>query len=120
MNESREQIINAELEKLSTYLKIDTNEKSWQFDLQKELKATNIYYKVYRIIGMIFFGGAAIMGLVALIADGETIFGILIKEQYLYQSILITSIAGMFSFVGRIELKKERIKTVLLLKDLIK
>ena len=71
MNESTELVINAELEKLSTYLKIETNEKSWQFDLQKELKATNIYYKVYRIIGMIFFGGAAIMGLVALIADAK-------------------------------------------------
>ena len=60
------------------------------------------------------------MGLVALIADGETIFGILIKEQYLYQSIIITSIAGMFSFAGIFELKKERIKTFLLLNDLIK
>lgn len=84
MNESSEQVIDKKMDEFRKNLKIDINENDVQNSLIKELKRTNISYKIARVIGTIFFGGAAIMGLVALMADGGTVFGILIKEQYLY------------------------------------
>ena len=120
MNESREQIITSKFEELKKNLKINTDENSWQDDLIKELKATSRSYKIYRIIGLIFMGGAGIMLILGFVAEGETIFGILIKEKYYSIGLLIIMIATIFSSVGKLELKKDRIKTFLLLKDLIK
>lgn len=118
MNESGDQIINSKLEELHTYLKIDTYENSWRDDLIRELKSTNINYKIYRIIGLIFMIGSAIMAFIALLVEGETILGSKIKEHVLMAFFMINLISLIFILVGKLELKKDRIKTFLLLHDL--
>ena len=120
MNESKEQIINTKLEELKRHLKVDTSEKDWESKVKKELRSMSINCKISRIVSFIFVGGFAILGLVALVVDGGSVFGIEIKEQYLYVSIIVTSISAIIINVGNMQLKMDRIKTFLSLNDLNK
>lgn len=120
MNEINEQKINSKLEELQKYLKIDTSENSWEYDLQKELKVTNIYFNIFRVIGLIIMVASAIIALIAFFADDLTILGFEIKEIYLPIFFLIAMLFNLLITQGKMELKKDRIKTFLLLKELNK
>lgn len=120
MIESNEQIINTKLEELKRYLKVDTTEKDWENKINKEFRAMTVNHKISRIVSFIFVGGFTILGLIALVVDGGSLFGIEIKEQYLYVSILVTSISAIIINVGNMQLKMDRIKTILFLNDLSK
>lgn len=118
MQNENKQAINSKLEELTKYLKIDTNENSWEYDLHRELKASTIYTNVFRIIGLIVMGGSIIIALIAFGADGGTVLGIEVKEIYFPVFMVIAFLSNLFISHGKMELKKERIKTFLLLKDL--
>lgn len=118
MKEEIEQTISLKIEELKKDLKIKTEEKDWQGNLDKELKSISISYKISRALGFLFVGGFAILGLVALIADGGTVLGIEIKNQYLYVSILVTAISSVILNAGNARIRMDRIKTFLFLKDI--
>jgi len=63
-------------------------------------------------------GGSIIIALIALGADGGTVLGIEVKEIYFPVFLVIAFLSNLFISHGKMELKKERIKTFLLLKDL--
>jgi len=118
MKNENKQTINSKLDELTKYLNIDTNENSWEYDLLRALKATTTYTNVFRIIGQIIMGGSIVIALIALGADGGTVLGIEVKEIYFPVFLVIGLLSNLFISHGKMELKKERIKTFLLLKDL--
>lgn len=120
MQEEQHEIINSKMDELSKYLKIDTNENGWHDGLVKELKSTNVLYKIYQVIGLGIMIGSAIMAFVSFLIEGELILGLKIKEHFLMAFFTINLISLIFILIGKMELKKERIKTFLLLRDLNK
>jgi len=120
MQEEQQHIIDSKVDELSKYLKIDTNESGWHDGLVKELKSTNISYKIAKVIGLVFIIGSAIMAFVSFFIEGELILGLKINEHFLMAFFAINLISLIFILIGKFELKKERIKTFLLLRDLNK
>ena len=111
MKNENKQTINSKLDELTKYLNIDTNENSWEHDLLRALKATTTYTNVFRIIGQIIMGGSIVIALIALGADGGTVLGIEVKEIYFPVFLVIGLLSNLFISHGKMELKKERIKT---------
>ena len=120
MKEENEQTISLKIEELKKDLKIRTEEKGWLGKLNKELKSVTISYKISHTVGFLFMGGFAILGLIALAADGGTVLGIEIKNQYLYVSIIVTSVSSVILNAGNARIRMDRIKTFLFLNDLDK
>lgn len=118
MEKIKPQHISSKIDKLQKTLKIDTMAKDWESKIKKELRSMTFNYKISRIVSFIFVGAFAILGLVALFADGGTVFGIEIKEPYLYVSIIVTSLSAIIINAGNMQLRMDRIKTFLFLKDL--
>lgn len=120
MKEDNEQTISLKIKELKNDLKIKTEEKDWLENLNKELKSVTTSYKISRAVGFLFMGGFAILGLIALVADGGTVLGIEIKSQYLYISIIVTSVSSIILNAGNARIRMDRIKTFLFLNDLDK
>jgi hypothetical protein len=118
MKEENEQTISEKIEELKKDLKIRTEDEDWLESLDKELKSITTSYKISRAVGFLFMGGFAILGLVALIADDGSVLGIEIKNQYLYVSIIVTSISSIILNAGNSRIRMDRIKTFLFLNDL--
>lgn len=118
MEKIKPQHISSKIDELQKTLKIDTMAKDWESKIKKELRSMTFNYKISRIVSFIFVGAFAILGLVALFADGGTVFGIEIKEPYLYVSIIVTSLSAIIINAGNMQLRMDRIKTFLFLKDL--
>ena len=112
--------VSLKIDELQKILKIDAMEQDWESNVKKDFRSMTNYYKISRFVSFIFIGGFAFLGLVALIVDGGTLFGIEIKEQYLYISIIVTSLSATILNIGNQRLRLERIKTLLFLKDLKK
>ena len=120
MKEESEQTISLKIEELKKDLKVKIEEKDCLENLKKELKSVTISYKISRAVGFLFMGGFAILGLVALAADGDSVLGIEIKNQYLYLSIIVTSVSSVILNTGNARIRMDRIKTFLFLNDLDK
>lgn len=118
MKEKNEQNICDKIEELKIDLKIKTEEEACLENLNKELKSVTGSYKISRAVGFLFMGGFAILGLVALVADVETVLGVEIKNEYLYVSILVTSISSIILNAGNARIRMDRIKTFIFLNDI--
>lgn len=116
--ELMDQKVATKIEELQCALKIDTSVEGCELRLTKELKSLKTWRKFWHLLASIFLGGFAILALVALIADGETMFGFEIKKQYLSISILVVCISTMVKIVGDLQLRRERLKSLLLFMEL--
>lgn len=122
MKEEEQQMVNLKLEELVTSLKIDTNEEDWEMEVSENLSHLTKTYRIYLGIGFVFLLGFALLGLMALFINTTEYLplGIDANSSYLYIFILIAFISNIFYMAGKVEVKKERMITLLFLHNLNK
>lgn len=122
MKEEEQQMLNLKMEELVTSLKIDTNDENWELEVSDNLDHLTKTYRIYLGIGFVFLLGFALLGFMALFMDvGEQLpLGIDVNSSYLYIFVLIAFISNIFYMAGKVEVKKERMITLLFLHNLNK
>jgi hypothetical protein len=76
------------------------------------------YYRFYKVFGGIILAFSIIMSLISLIADEGVPLGIEVKPHFYgaFMAVVMTSL--IFINVGKLELKKDRLNTLMFLRGL--
>ena len=122
MKEEDKHMVNLKMEELVASLKIDTKDDNWEIELSKNLDHMTKLYRIYLGIGFFFLLGFALLGFITLFLDRDahSILAIEVNRSYLYIFILIAFISNIFFMAGKMEVKKERMITLLFLHNLNK
>jgi hypothetical protein len=115
---SGDQSIKLKIEALTKELKIQGREEDFTLILEKELKKAGRTHSFYRVVGVIILAFSIIMSLVSLIADEGVFLGIEVKPHFYgaFMAVVMTSL--IFINVGKLELKKDRLNTLMFLRGL--
>lgn len=115
---SSEQSIKMKIEELTSELKIEAHEEDFTLILEKELKKAGRTHSFYKVFGGIILAFSIIMSLISLIADEGVPLGIEVKPHFYgaFMAVVMTSL--IFINVGKLELKKDRLNTLMFLRGL--
>lgn len=115
---AEDQNLDLKIRKLADSWKIDTSEKGWEHKLLKEYKSMKYTYIFSFVAGMILTIPAAIITLLALVAEGNTIFGIEMDQNTFAVALIITLSSSISMKTAGLKLRFERIKTLVFLKEI--
>jgi hypothetical protein len=115
---AEDQNLDLRIRKLADSWKIDTSEIGREHKLLKEYKSMKYTYIFSFLVGMMLIIPAAIITLLALVAEGNTIFGIEMNQYTFAVALIITLSSSISMKTAGLKLRFERIKTLVFLKEI--